>query len=140
MFVFQFSKRDMHYFKAAQTAASQSDFKVQVGCVAVYKGSVIATGCSQEKTSPVMAKYNYHRHFLDHNFVSHKLHAEISALCKIKYLDIDFSKVILYIWRGKYTPQISRPCPACMAMVRKMGIKHVYYSGDGSLVYEKIVS
>lgn len=129
----------MRFFEYARQASVESDFKVHVGCIAVYRGKVIATGGSSEKTSPVMARYNIYRHFEDNNSVAHKLHAEISVLNKIKKMDIDFSKVSLYVWRGNNGAMLSRPCPACMAAIKDIGIKHVFYSGYGTLVYEKIL-
>lgn len=140
MIVLQFLKRDYRFFSIAREAARESDFRVHVGAAVVYKGKIIATGRSSEKTSPVMMRFNTYRCFDNTSQIQHKLHAEVSALNKIKYMDIDFPKVSIYVWRNysDKSPAMARPCPACMAMIREMGIKDIYYTGNGSLVYERI--
>ena len=52
------------------------------------------------------------------------------------YLDIDFSQVRLFIWRGEEEPQISKPCAACEKAIRDLGIKRVFYTGHNSYVEE----
>lgn len=34
--------------------------------------------------------------------------------------------------------KLARPCPSCMAAIRDIGIKHVYYTTDDGYAYEKI--
>ena len=87
---------DYRYCNKARKVANISNYKKQhVGCVAVYQGQVIGLGCNCNKTHPVQKKYNRYRKDL----MLPKLHAEISCLNQIKHLDINFSKVKLYIYR-----------------------------------------
>jgi deoxycytidylate deaminase len=55
-------------------------------------------------------------------------------------LDIDFSKVELYVYRelrnGKMA--MSRPCEACMAVIKKMGIKKIHYTTPDGFATEKL--
>ena len=139
--LFQFNSRDLRHFAAAQSAASNSNFRIHVGCVVVYKGNVIAKGWSSERTDPLQARFNFYKHIEDCNSVIHKQHAEIMALKKIRFLDIDMSKVDVYVWRGYKdgSPAMARPCAACMQMIRTMGIKNVYYSSNGGLAAERLI-
>lgn len=69
-----------------------------------------------------------------------KLHAKINCMNSIRNLDIDFSKVKLFIYRiRKDRPfGISRPCPSCMAVIKDLGIKDIYYTTNDGYVHERI--
>ena len=130
------TKTDMHYFVKASQVAEISDFaKINIGCIVVYQGTIIGLGFNTNKTHPMQKKYNRYRNFTP------KLHAEINCLNSIRYLDINFSKVKLYIYRKRKSVKygICRPCPSCMAAIKDLGIKHVYYTTDEGFVYERMV-
>ena len=133
------TKSHRAYFKAARAVSELSDFKqYHIGAVAVYKHKIISSGCNSMKTNPTQKRLNAHRFSVD---TPHTIHAEIACLLPlISRKDINFSDVSLYIYReyknGK--PAISRPCPSCMALMRQLGIKKLYYSGDNSCVNEEL--
>lgn len=140
---------DKRMFKVAREVAKTSDFKPhRLGCVIAYKHHIVSVGANSEKTSPVQKKYNKERNFTksdDGVAIKHSLHSEISALSKISYpvgQSMDWSKVKVYIYRiapgKKYKFGNARPCAACMAALRDCGIRHVYYTGDDSYVYERL--
>lgn len=134
---------DFKYFKKAKHVADISDFyKTHVGCVAVYKGIVIGIGCNTEKTHPTQKYYNRYREkeSEDNNNFCHKLHAEINCLNQIKHLDINFSKVKLYIYRiRKDQPYgMARPCPSRMAAIKDLGIRNIYYTTNDGYSYERL--
>lgn len=135
-----------HFFNAAKAISRTSDYTgsshVHIGCVLVYKGTILAKGVNSNKTHSLQAKYNIYRGFNDNtnNYLPSKCHAEINALTKIKYLDIDFSQVHMFIYRefknGKYA--MARPCDACMRAIQEMGIKHIHYTTNYGLADEII--
>lgn len=132
---------DIKLFDKAKKIASVSDFsKIHVGCVAVYHGKIIGVGCNTNKTHPIQKYYNQFRDSSE-IFIP-KLHAEINCLNQIKNLNINFSKVRLYIYRiRKDQPYgMSRPCPSCMAAIKDLGIREIYYTSNDGFIYEKIVS
>ena len=134
------SKVDYKYFSKARQIAGISDFKkIHIGCVAVYQGQIIGLGCNANKTHPMQKFYNRYRQQTDN--LLPKLHAEISCLNQIKHLNINFTKVKLYIYRiRKDQPYgMARPCPSCMAAIKDLGIKNVYYTTDAGYAYEKII-
>ena len=130
---------DYRYFDKARNVATISDYKrIHVGCVAVYQGQVIGLGCNCNKTHPAQQYYNQYRKRSD--TLLPKLHAEISCLNQIKHLNINFSKVKLYIYRIRKDQPfgMARPCPSCMAAIRDLGIRDIYYTTNDGYVYERI--
>lgn len=131
------SRSDYHLFNKAKDVAGISDFKkIHIGCVAVYKGNIIGVGFNTNKTHPIQNYYNRYRI----NKGMPKLHAEINCLNQIRHLNIDFSKVKLYVNRickdQEYA--ICRPCPSCMAAIKDLGIQNIYYTTNEGYAYEKI--
>lgn len=134
-----FCKNDYKYFNKARHIASISDFeKFRVGCIAIYQGRVIGLGCNCNKTHPTQKFYNRYREQSDS--LLPKLHAEISCLNQIKNLNINFSKVKLYIYRiRKDQPYgLARPCPSCMAAIKDLGIKDIYFTTNEGYSYERL--
>lgn len=132
------SKADRRYFIKAHHIAELSDFhKTHIGCVAVYQGRIIGVGFNMNKTHPLQKYYNIYR---DKHIDMPKLHAEISCISFIRHLDINFSKVKLYIYRTRCDQEygMSRPCPSCMAVIKDLGIRHVYYTTNDGFAYEYI--
>lgn len=130
---------DYKYFNKARQVANISNYKKQhIGCVAVYQGQVIGLGCNCNKTHPTQKFYNKYRIKSDNMLP--KLHAEISCINQIKHLDINFSKVKLYIYRIRKDQPfgLSRPCPSCMAAIKDLGIRYVYYTTNDGYAYEKL--
>lgn len=136
---------DTHLFKLARECSFKSDYtgcgRARIGCIVVYKGTVLAKGFNSDRTHTVQAKYNTWRyHNSGNRYLPEKIHGEISALNKIKYLDIDFSKVHVYVYRElrNGTPAMARPCPACMAAIHEMGIKYIHYTTEHGIAVERI--
>lgn len=138
------TKIDYKYFEKARQIAMISDFKkVHVGCIAVYKGHIVGIGCNTNKTHPTQKYYNQFRkpEGDDISMASvPKLHAEINCLNQLRHLNINFSKVKLYIYRIRNDRPygISRPCPSCMKAIQDFGIRDIYYTTDSGFSYERI--
>lgn len=128
-------KKIDNFFRLARNASLNSNFRQHhLGAVAIYRGNVLAIGYNSKKTSPIQKKYNKARIKFDveASYATNSLHAEIACLTKIKYLDIDFSKVYLFIYREHKNGQkaLAKPCPACTKYIKDMGIKDVYYTTE----------
>jgi deoxycytidylate deaminase len=120
----------------AKQASLKSDFKrCHTGAVAIYNNKVLAFGWNSNKLSPLQAKYNCERGFDGYDFPA-SIHAEMMVINKIKYLDIDFTKVRLFVWRGFSAPTMSKPCAACEKAIRDLGIRRVFYTGNNSYIEE----
>lgn len=134
-----FSNADYKYFNKAKQTATISDYKkVHIGCVAVYRGNIIGIGCNCNKTHPIQKVYNKYRSRSES--LLPKLHAEINCINSIKNLDINFSKVRLYIYRIRRDQPfgLSRPCPSCMAAIKDLGIRNIYYTSNDGYIHERI--
>jgi len=135
---------DDHLFRLAREASLDADYTgsnaVRIGCVVVYKGSVLARGHNSDKTHTAQKQYNKWRFKNNGNsYLPSKVHAELNALNKIKYLDIDFSKVHIYVYREFVggTPALARPCSSCAAALAAYGIVHWHYTTNGGYCYER---
>ena len=134
-------KVDSKFFKKAYHAAMISDFPiVHVGCVAVYHGTIIGVGYNSNKTHPLQKYYNRYREEEGNDHFAPKLHAEIDCINSIRGMDIAFSKVKLYIYRiCQDRPHgLARPCPSCMAAIRDLGIREIYYTTDEGYAHEDL--
>lgn len=141
-------RSDMKYFELAKELAATSTFDIfKIGCVLVYQGKILALGQNSTKTSPIQKRYNRFRHFNKGNKpIQHSNHAEMAAVKSIPYAvakEIDWKRVKVYIYR--LAPGLplgmgcAKPCPACMAMLKDRGIKHIYYSDTDGYCYQRIM-
>lgn len=134
------------YFKFAREASRQAtytgshNFAPAIGAIAIYKGSIVASAFNSNKTSPLQAKYNVYR-FRDSNTLD-KVHAEVALIQKLRWKfgdSIAWDKVHIYLYReykdGRLAP--SRPCPSCMAMLKEIGVKKIFYTTEDGYVEEK---
>ena len=138
----QFSpKKVQRYLEFAKSASYNSDFpRHKLGACFVFRGAVLANGWNQQKTSPLQKKYNEERDYDTEACYTHTncLHAEVSCLNKIKDLDIQFDKGVLYIYREHRNNHkaLAKPCLACEAMIRDLGIKDVVYTTENGYAIE----
>ena len=139
------NKTDAHLFQLARECSLKSDYtgggRAHIGAIVSYKGTVLAKGWNSDKTHTQQSKYNVYRYKdCGNNYLPEKSHAELMAINKIKYLDIDFSKVKLFVYREFRDGHLAncRPCPSCMAAARKLGIKHIYYTTNDGYCREEL--
>ena len=135
------TKRDYTYFTHAKHIAELSDFpRVHIGCIATINSKIISTGFNTTKSHPLQAHYNQYRDFYDGCNINHKLHAEIACLIPLWNCDINWNKVHLYIYRIRKDIEhgLAPPCPSCMAAIRDLGIKNIYYTTNDGFAHETI--
>lgn len=136
----ELSKSHRAYFKAAKAMAELSDFKqYHIGAVAVYKHKIVSSGYNSNKTNPAQKRLNKYRFSVD---TPHTIHAELACLLPlINRKDINFSDVSLYIYREHKSgdPALARPCASCEALIRSLGIRNIYYTGNKSYISEEII-
>lgn len=128
------------YFSLAKNASKFSDFpKYQIGAILVYKNKIISIGWNITKENPLQKKYNEYRGF-DTDTYKNCLHAEMMCIVKARKLDIDWSKVSIFVYREFKNGNLAlaKPCLACMQAIKDCGIKNIYYTGNGSFVHESL--
>lgn len=137
---------NLNFFKHARKCSLEADYtggsQARIGCVITYHGTILAKGHNSDTTHSLQERFNHHRYKdVGARYLPSKVHAEISALSKIRYLDIDFSKVEIYTYRELRNGKIakSRPCEACMAAIKKMGIKKICYTTEDGYAKETLI-
>lgn len=135
------SKNIQKYFAKAREASSKSDFiRQKLGAVMVYSGKVIAIGYNTMKTNPMQKLYNSERGYTKDCINNGACHAEMMLLLKTRYLDIDWQKVSVYVYRehGKlHTPMNAKPCAACTKALKERGISQIYFT-TSTIPYSKL--
>lgn len=129
------------YFTMAKNISQLSDFpRYKLGAIFIYKGNIIAAEKNSMKTNPLQKEYNKLRGFEAENINNGAVHAECACILRTKNLDIDWGKVKVFIYRehknGLKAP--ASPCPACRKALSDKGIKHLYYTGENSIIYERL--
>lgn len=137
------SKSHRCYFEAAKACAQLSDFpRVKIGCVAVYGHHIISSGYNSTRTDTLQKKLNKYRFMEDDSKTQHALHAETMALKPLMgRKDIDFKNVELYVYREYKNGDLAmaRPCVSCIALIRSLGVRHLYYTGSNSYINEELI-
>lgn len=144
-----FTNFDYRMFEKAKEVAETSDFsRFHVGCVITYKHHIIGMASNSCKTRPQQKYYNKkYRNFVKQKGrpCTHSVHAEIAALNSISYpiaTQIDWKDVHVYVYRiskGRITGRgLAAPCDACRNALIDKGIRHFYYSGNDSYLYERV--
>ena len=132
------NNKEMRYFNVAKEVSLTSEFRrTKLGAIIVLNKDIIAVSSNLKKSHPLQAKYNAIRFgsvkSVDncHNYI----HAEMA--CIIKSMDYDLTKAEIYVYRQKQgKPSCARPCKACMTMIKKVGIKTIYYTTDDGFAKE----
>jgi len=112
------------YYKAAIEQAEKSSYKKRVGAIVVYKGKIVGRGFNKVHSTGVPR--------LDGK------HAEIEAL---KNTTAKYRKgSTVYVCRLTRNGQIamSKPCDACITVMKKMGVKYVWYTNIRETGWEKL--
>lgn len=129
------TKRELTYFKAAKAVSELSDHKHKIGCVVVDKHRIISSGHnSNTKCHALQAKLDMERHGC---WCPGKLHAETAALLALRGQDLSRASIYIYREHKDGTYGMSKPCPSCEKLIRQAGIRHIYYTGNNSLIYEQ---
>lgn len=132
------------FFRIAKKESLLSDYNGEhIGCVAVYGGKVLAKAHNSYKTNTTQYFFNSYRIEEKSNIMEcpPKSHAETNLYRKIKFLDIDFKKVTVYIYRefSNGQPAPAKCCKSCEQLLRKLGIRDIAYTTNGGYIFERFV-
>lgn len=137
------NNKDKYFFNIAKEISKMSDFHgAHVGAVVVDGKTIISSDFNSSKTRPLQYKYNIYRNFSNYKDSISSQHAEIGALSRLIGKEINWSKIVIYTYRELKDGTIgcSRPCMACMTLIKKLGIKTVYYTDElGNFVKERVL-
>jgi len=107
---------DPYPMMLAREEAKKSTRKFKLGATIMKRNKVIATACNLHKTHPHFGSGEYKR-----------LHAEGHAIYKAIRRGLSVAGATIYIYRKG--DNLAKPCPCCMGLIHKYGIKEVIYSG-----------
>lgn len=135
------TKRENQLFEQARALALSSDMpRAKLGAIVYYKGRVIGAGANSSTPHPLQAKYDRFRTLDTSGDLSHlhAIHAEIAAINSVNRkvaMNIEWEKAEIFIYRVRYINGqeemgLSKPCPACMAIIRDMKIKTIHYTDN----------
>lgn len=134
------TKRDVRILNHAMQMAEMSDStQYKIGCVIAQKNKIINASFNSTKTHPMQKKFNRER-VMEGN-VTHSVHAEIHTLAPFVEEDIDWKDVTIYVARRRKCDGkngMARPCPACMKMIKDLGIRKLIYTTDFGIAQEYV--
>lgn len=132
------SKTDRAFFNSARSVSKLSDHHYKLGCVVVDHHRIISSGFnSRTKCHRLQA-------VLDEEFFGHVTrgseHAEVAALLPLIRRKVDLSAATVYIYRedplGR--PALARPCPRCMSLLLRLGVRKIKYTTSFGFAAERI--
>lgn len=127
-------------FLKAKAASNLSDFPThKLGAVMMLGNKVLSVGYNITKTHPIQKGYNIERGYDPNVKNNGQVHAEMMCLINTRYLDVDWSKVSIYIYREHkdHTTALAKPCPACEKALLERGITQIYYTTE-KIPYEML--
>ena len=126
------------YFKAAEGMTHLSDHRCKMGCVVVRSHRIISAGHnSASKSHAFQARID--KKFFGCECTGY-LHAETNALIPLIKEGIDLKDATLYVYRKMKDGHsgMARPCPRCMSVIKKCGIKKINYTTPDGFASEII--
>lgn len=134
------SRKDRTYFSVAEDISKLSDHRCKLGCVIVDKHRIVSSGYnSQTKCNPIQLELD-NKFFPGYNNRG-PVHAEVAALSPLIKKRIDLSGATLYIYRKDKEGHLAmaRPCPRCMSLIKKLGIRRLQYTTADGFAFEKLI-
>ena len=127
------SNSEKAYMGAAKSVSELSDHpRVHIGAVIVSGHRIISSGCnSNVRTYPLQAKIDS-KYFGEE--CNGKVHAETDALMPFLKRGVRLSGATIYTYRELKNGDraMARPCPRCMMLIKRAGIRNIVYTtGDG---------
>lgn len=119
----------MSFRIAAKTAKKSQHKQHRLGAVIVKSGNILATGYNELRHSKTIGK--------------NTLHAEAAAIKQL----LDRRALGSLVGSDLYVTRFTRggrvgmayPCPACMDLIRSVGIRRVFYTRDDGTTGEERV-
>ena len=131
------------FFEEAKKESHLSDYDgAHLGAVAVYKNKfILAKAHNTHKTNPTQFYYNRYRIKNKVDILSKpaRAHAEIQLYRKIRFLNVPFKDVTVYIYRELKDGSlaIAKPCSGCEKALLSLGIRVVCWTESNGYVEKK---
>lgn len=118
--------RDDYFRKACIDEARKGDYKFLLGAILVKRGKIVGRG------------YNVVCYTGGNRPYCNGIHAEISAINDASPTDREGAVMYVGRWRKSSSLGCAKPCPPCEKVLRKLGVKTIWYSDYGD-VWRKMI-
>ena len=128
------NRKDKRYFNLAKAVSYTSDYpRVHIGSVIIKNKEIVAVSANKKKSHPLQQKLNpirFDNHTSQHDIdkCNNYQHAEFSAIIKCKHLDLNGATIYVYREDKYGNLAMCCPCKACLALIKSVGIKLIYYT------------
>ena len=113
-------KIPLSVIKLAKKVASRSQHKFKLGAVIFKKGDILSFGFNHaHKTHPKS------------NVPYRKIHAELGALLYLTREQLKGSSIYIHRTKKDGSEGLAKPCQYCAALLEEVGIRDIYFSGNG---------
>ena len=132
------TKREIAHFNMAKAASETSDHRIKMGCAVISGHKCVSTGCnSLTRCHRVQAILDKERFGVDTIGMKH---AEVDALLPLIQNGVDLSGASVFVYREHKNGSLamSRPCPSCMKLIRKCGIRYINYTTEDGYAFETL--
>jgi len=120
------SKRSKRFFEFARKMAMMSDYgKFRHGAVLVKHGAVMSAGLNKDKPC------SFGERFRSRGLGEATIHAELCVILNVPRKQTENADVYVVRVGANNDVRNSRPCPMCQEALRFVGVKRVYFSGEG---------
>jgi tRNA(Arg) A34 adenosine deaminase TadA len=116
--------------KAVQLASNNQGMKYNHGAVALKSNRIVGEGINSTRTSWLQRIYANKVGMFEKTCE----HAEVAAIRHAKELD---TLVVVRV-SAKGNLVSSKPCSICGELIKDSGVKHLYYSYDNGIKYERV--
>lgn len=110
------------YLDLAAALSRQSDMSKQVGAVIVRGGRVLGVGFNRMGSCK-------------HTPAAWSRHAETQAVLSA---GSNVKGATVYVYRGKHTPRLARPCDSCRTLLTTVGVRTMVYSVEDGWERERV--
>lgn len=108
-----------HFIKLAKKAASYSLHQFKVGAVIVRKNRLLSFGHNKPHRTHPRSKNAWNR-----------IHAELDAILGVPLEELKGAEAYVVRITNTGLLAMSRPCEHCMALLKEVGIRKVYYTDN----------
>lgn len=127
--------RQRRFITLALDTSFQSTYdRVKIGAVIARRSKLVSKAANLRTSHPLQKLYNDRSGRLA---PAHNCHAEINAIIQARDV-LDGCDAYVGRWDRRGNLAMCKPCVACQAALRDVGIKSVTYTTREGIVYESI--
>lgn len=126
--------RSLKFFNIAKEVSKLSSItRHSIGAVLVSKNwNILGVGANVKKSHPKQAEFA-RLVGLEHKIF---LHAELQCLVNAKHRNLHGSRIFVYREFRDGSLALARPCKICMAALKDVGIRQIYYTTADGYAHE----